>query len=116
MSETNKTVDALFNYRVTDQARFQSYLDKVLPVTQADEPYVLGYEIFEGADGSYYQHELYEDEAAIGKHMTLTASGQEDFAASTEMISVSMLGPVSDEFRKQYGIDTEFKPFKAVIR
>lgn len=77
MSETPKTVDALFNYRVTDQARFQSYLDK---------------------------------------HMTVTASGQEDFAASTEMISVSMLGPISDEFRKQYGIDTEFKPFKAVTR
>lgn len=116
MTDTTQTVDALFNYRVTDQARYQSYLDKVLPVTQDDEPYVLGYEIFRGEDGSYYQHEFYENEEAIVKHMALTASGQEDFAASTEMISVSMLGPLSGEFRKQYGISTEFTKFKAISR
>lgn len=113
MNNTSQTVDALFNYRVTDPTRFQAYLDKVLPVTEADEPYVLGYEIFQGADGTYFQHEKYENEAAIARHMELTASGQADFAASTKMISVSMLGPVSDEFREQHGIDTEFTPFKA---
>ncbi|ROS60005.1 hypothetical protein EDF42_3386 [Curtobacterium sp. PhB172] len=116
MSDSTKIVDALFNYRVTDEARYQQYLDKVLPVTEKDEPYVLSYQIFRGADGSLYQHEVCEDEAAIVKHMTLTASGQEDFAASTEFISTTMLGPVSDEFRAQYGIDTEFLPFKTVTR
>jgi quinol monooxygenase YgiN len=98
------------------ESRFQSYLDKVLPVTEAEEPYVLGYEIFQGDDGTYYQHERYESEDAIWKHMEVTASGQEDFAASTEMISVSMLGELSQKFRDTYGVSVPYSPFRQVAR
>ncbi|WP_229052441.1 hypothetical protein [Aeromicrobium sp. Leaf350] len=109
-------VDAIFSYRVIDEARFQRYLDEVLPTTEQHEPYVLGYELFRSPEGVYYQHETYVDEAAIHQHMKLTASGQEDFAASTEMLSAVMLGEVSDEFREQYGIETQFLPFRSVQR
>lgn len=110
------TIDALFSYRVTDEARFQQYVDKVFPVTEADEPYVLSYEIFRGSDGTYYQHELYADEDAIWKHMEVTAAGQQDFAASTEMISVTMLGDLSDKFRESFGVETNYAPFRRVAR
>lgn len=110
------TIDALFGYRVTDDARFQQYLDKVFPITEADEPYVLGYEIFRGSDGTYFQHEHYENEDAIWKHMEVTAAGQEDFAASTEMISVTMLGDLSEKFKETFGVETGYTAFRQVAR
>ncbi|MFE3060477.1 putative quinol monooxygenase [Nocardia sp. NPDC059239] len=111
-------IDALFSYNVKPgmEDRYQAYLDKVFPITEAEEPYVLGYEIFQGADGTYYQHEQYENEDAIWKHMERTAAGQEDFAASTEMLSVTMLGELSDKFRETYGIKVSYTPFRRVAR
>ncbi|MBA4025091.1 MAG: hypothetical protein C0482_22275 [Gordonia sp.] len=112
------TVQALFTYRVKPgcEEQFQSYIDKVFPVTEANEPYVVGYEIFQNADGIYLQHETYENEDAIWKHMNVTASGQADFAASTELLSVQMLGSVSDKFRETYGHPEVFGDFKRVTR
>lgn len=110
------TVDALFAYRVTDEARFAEYTAKVFPLTEADEPYVLGYEIFRGDDGTFYQHERYADEAAIWKHMEVTAACQADFAASTEMISVTMLGDLSDKFRETFGVTTSYTSFRRIAR
>ncbi|TDD34656.1 putative quinol monooxygenase [Saccharopolyspora elongata] len=111
-------IDALFSYRIKPgmEDRYQAYLDKVLPVTEAQESYVLGYEIFRGDDGTYFQHERYENEEAIWKHMELTAIGQEDFAASTDMLSVSMLGELSQKFRDTYGIGVSYTPFRQVTR
>ena len=113
---TSSTVDSIFHYRVTDQARYQQYLDEVFPVTEGEEPYVLEYKIFRGSDGTMFQHERYENEDAVVKHMTRTASAQEDFAASTEFISLTMLGALSESIREAYGINTEFTPFRSVER
>ncbi|WP_405427558.1 putative quinol monooxygenase [Streptomyces erythrochromogenes] len=98
--------------------RFQASMEKVLPVTEAREPYVLGYEIFQAPDGSYYQHEHYENEAAVWKHMELTADGQKDWAEATEMIQLTMVGNLTQEFRDTFlgGGGTEFRPFRRVSR
>jgi quinol monooxygenase YgiN len=111
-------IDALFNYRIKPgmEDRYQAYLDKVLLVTEAKEPYVLGYEIFRGDDGTYFQHERYENEDAVWKHMELTAAAQEDFAASTDMLSISMLGELSQKFRDAFGIGISYTPFRQITR
>jgi quinol monooxygenase YgiN len=115
-------INNYFSYRIKPgmEERFQAYLDKVLPVTEAQEPYVLSYEIFQGSDGTYFQHERYENEDAVWKHMEVTASGQADFAASTEMISLVILGELSQKFRDTFGADVdlgaEYLPFRQVAR
>ncbi|MFF7006448.1 hypothetical protein ACFY9Y_08060 [Streptomyces fimicarius] len=50
----NTQVENLFRYRIKSgmEDRYQAYVDKVLPVTQSQEPYVLKYGIFQGSDGS----------------------------------------------------------------
>jgi len=107
-----------FSYRVKPgmEERFQAYLDKVLPVTEAQEPYILSYEIFRGGDGTYFQHEHYENEDAIRKHLELTGSGQADFAASTEMILLTVVGEISQKFQDTYGIGTNYTAFRQVAR
>ncbi|MFJ9019750.1 putative quinol monooxygenase [Streptomyces sp. NPDC102259] len=118
MSDT--VVYALFHYRVKPgmEDRFQDYLAKVLPVTEAQEPYILGYEIFQAPDGSYFQHEHYENEEAVWKHLELTADGQKDFAEATEMIHLTMVGNLTQKFRDTFlgGEGTDFKPFRSVSR
>jgi quinol monooxygenase YgiN len=111
-------IDALFTYRIKPgkQEVFQSYLDKVLPVTEAEEAYVLSYEIFQGDDGTYYQHERYESEDAIWKHMEVTAAGQQDFSDAAEILAVNILGDVSPKFRETYGIATNYTPFRRIAR
>jgi quinol monooxygenase YgiN len=111
-------IDNFFSYRVKPgmDGRYQAYLDKVLLVTEMHEPYVLRYEIFRGDDGTYFQHERYKNEDAIWKHMELTASGQEDFAAATEMLSLTMLGELSQRFRDTYGVRVSYTPFRQVAR
>lgn len=95
----SEAVDALFGYRIKPgmEDRFQAYLDKVLPVTEAREPYVLAYEIFQGDNGTFFQHERYENEEALWKHMELTAEAQEDFNAAAELESMNRTG-VSRDF------------------
>ncbi|WP_405814443.1 antibiotic biosynthesis monooxygenase [Streptomyces sp. NBC_01390] len=118
MSDT--VVYALFHYRVKPgmEDRFQDYLAKVLPVTEAQEPYILGYEIFQAPDGSYFQHEHYENEEAVWKHLELTTDGQKDFAEATEMIHLTMVGNLTQKFRDTFldGEGTDFKPFRSVNR
>ncbi|QSE90771.1 antibiotic biosynthesis monooxygenase [Rhodococcus pseudokoreensis] len=111
-------IDALFSYRVRPgmEDRYQAYLDKVFPITEAEEPYVLGYEIFHGDDGTYYQHEQYENEDAIWKHMERTAAGQEDFASSAELLTNVILGEVSEKFRDTFGVKVSYTPFRSVSR
>jgi quinol monooxygenase YgiN len=111
-------IDNFFSYRVKPgmEERYESYLNKVLSVTETQEPYVLSYEIFRGDDGTYFQHERYENEDAIWKHMKLTASGQEDFAAATEMLSLIMLGELSQKFRDTYRVRVSYTPFRQVAR
>ncbi|MFJ9375047.1 putative quinol monooxygenase [Streptomyces sp. NPDC101455] len=113
-------VYAIFKYRVKPgmEGRFQDYLDKVLPVTEAQEPYVLGYEIFQAPDGTYFQHEYYENEAAVWKHMELTADGQKDHAEATEFIELTMVGNLTQKFRDTFlgGGGTDFRPFRNVSR
>jgi len=109
-------VDTIFSFKVKDEELFKSYLDKVLPVTENEEPYVLLYDIFKDTDGIYYQHERYTDEDAVWKHMEVTASGQKDFAESTEMLSLKILGEVSDKFRETFGIKEKISPFKSIKR
>jgi quinol monooxygenase YgiN len=92
-------VDLFFRYTVTDDDGFQQYLDNSVPITEKDEPWVLEYNIHRGADGVVFQHERYADEAAIHKHMALTAEWQELHAASTKYIDIRVVGPVSDEFK-----------------
>ncbi|MER6129735.1 hypothetical protein ABT173_45710 [Streptomyces sp. NPDC001795] len=48
--------------------------------------------------------------------MELTADGQEDFAASTDMVSVSMLGEPSQKFRGTYSITVSYRPIRGVTR
>ncbi len=68
-------------------------------MTEADEPYMLEYEIYKNADGIYVQHEVYADGAALSKHFNLTAEGQADFAAATDLINLVALGdPPADWF------------------
>jgi quinol monooxygenase YgiN len=111
-------IENLFHYRIKSgmEEQYQAYLDKVLPVTQAQEPYILAYEISRGSDGSYFQRELYENEEAVWKHMELTAEGQADFIASTEMIELVILGELSKKFRDTYSITTTYTPFRHVTR
>lgn len=65
-------IDAVFSHRIKPgmEDRFQSHLDKVLPVTEAKEPYVLGYEIFlqPGHLGTDLGESLTQPLGAIGRH------------------------------------------------
>jgi quinol monooxygenase YgiN len=113
-------VDTLFVYRIKPgmEERFQQYQDKVLPVTRAREPYVLEYEIFQGGNGTYFQHERYENEEALWKHMEVTAAGQEDFNASTELESLTILGEMSEKFWEVFGGpgSVRYQPFRQITR
>lgn len=91
-------VDLIFRYRVTDQARFDEYPAKVVPVTEAHEPYVLEYHLFRRDDGTMLQHERYENEAAVRRHMAVTAEGQADWAAATELLDLMAIGELSPAF------------------
>lgn len=112
------SITLIFSYRVHDEALFQSYLEKVLPVTETDEPYMLAYEIFRNDEGVYTQREVYADDDALSKHFDLTADGQKDFGAATEILSLSALGtPPADWFTThQIPSNAAFTRFRAVKR
>ncbi|WP_328413179.1 hypothetical protein OG542_21950 [Streptomyces violaceus] len=48
--------------------------------------------------------------------MALTAEGQADFAASTEMIELVILGELGEKFRDTYSITTTYTPFRQITR
>lgn len=111
-------ITLIFSYKVHDETLFQSYLEKVLPVTEADEPYMLAYEIYQNDEGVYTQREVYADGDALAKHFDLTADGQKDWAAATEILSFSALGnPPADWFTThQIPSNAAFAKFRAVAR
>ncbi|WP_432013578.1 putative quinol monooxygenase [Streptomyces cucumeris] len=113
-------VYSLFHYRVKPgmEDRFQDYLTKVLPVTEAQESYVLSYEIFQAPDGTYFQIERYENEEAVWKHLELTADGQKAWSEATELIQLTMVGDLTQRFRDQFlgGGGIDFKPFREISR
>jgi quinol monooxygenase YgiN len=115
---SDNAITLLFSYRVHDEDRFQSYLDKVLPVTEADEPYMLAYEIFQNEAGVYMQREVYADGDALAKHFDLTADGQKDFAAATEVLSLTALGAPPAEWFTIHHIPTDaaFAKIRAISR
>jgi hypothetical protein len=118
MPTIDSTITLIFSYRVTDEKRFQDYLEKVFPVTEVDEPYMLAYEIYQNPEGIYTQREVYADGDALAKHFTLTAEGQADFAAATDLINLVALGdPPADWFEThQIPRDVAYSKFKAVAR
>lgn len=98
---TTDQIDFFFTYRVLDQDLFEKYLATVLPVTEKEEPYVLEYTLARGADGTVLQHERYENEEAVRRHVTLTAEGQKMWGQSTELIDIRFVGPLSEKFRTE---------------
>jgi quinol monooxygenase YgiN len=113
----NKTVDLIFVFTVKpeDQARYEQTLAQQPAITK-NEPYVLGYEIFRRADGSYCQHERYADEAAVRMHVQSTAEQLKVWESITTVTELIALGPLSEEFAQQYPMMKHFLPYAAVAR
>jgi hypothetical protein len=102
---TTDRIDVFFIYRVLDQELFEKYLAAVLPVTEKEEPYVLEYTLARAADGTILQHERYENEEAIGRHLALTSDGQELWGRSTELLDIRFVGPLSEKFRTENALE-----------
>src|SRR5262249_13536219 len=102
---TNHQVDLVFRFRVKPGKEdvYQQAIDHILPVTEQHEPDVLAYDIFRDDEGVYAQHEQYVDEDAMFRHLELTAPGQQDWAESTEVLDVLVLGAVTERFWSQFG-------------
>jgi hypothetical protein len=98
---TTDQIDFFFTYRVLDQDLFEQYVATVLPVTEKEEPYVLEYTLARSADGTILQHERYENEEAIARHLALTADGQKMWGESTELLDIRFVGPLSEKFRTE---------------
>ncbi|MGI4834780.1 MAG: antibiotic biosynthesis monooxygenase family protein [Janthinobacterium lividum] len=112
----NPIVDLIFAFTVKaeNQALYEQTLAQQLAIT-ANEPHVLGYEIFRQADGSYCQHERYADEAAIRLHTQNTAVPLKVWGEITEITHMTALGPLSDEFKQEFGMDN-YLPYAAVAK
>lgn len=111
-------IDMYFRYRIIDDARYADYLAIVLPLTEREEPYVLEYEMARGADGIVLQHERYENEDAIVKHLQVTAEGQKAWGESTELLDIRFVGELSEKFRTEYDtpLASWWTHFRAVAR
>lgn len=96
---TTDQIDFYFTYKVRDQDLFEKYLAIVLPITETEEPYVLEYTLARSADGTILQHERYENEEAIARHLALTAEGQKMWGEATELIDIRFVGPLSEKFQ-----------------
>ena len=102
---TTDQIDVFFTYRVLDQDLFEKYLAAVLPVTEKEEPYVLEYTLARSADGTILQHERYENEEAINRHLALTADGQKMWGESTQLTNIRFVGPLSEKFRTENALE-----------
>jgi quinol monooxygenase YgiN len=115
-----KQVDLIFRYRIREgeQERFEQYLAAVLPVTEKQEPYVLEYHLYRQDDGTILQHERYADENAIHRHMRLTAAGQADWAAATELLDLMAVGELSPAFWDAYDgpAVSKYRRFREISR
>ncbi|MBU2667814.1 hypothetical protein KOI35_30315 [Actinoplanes bogorensis] len=95
-------VDLIFKYRVADEARFAESQELIYPRTEADEPYLIEYQVFRQPDGVHLQHERYFDEDSIWRHLEVTAAGQQAWNEATELIEVNVIGPVGEKFREAF--------------
>lgn len=113
-------IDIVFRFKVKagEEERYQRAIDSILPITEEQEPYVLEYEIYRDADGVYTQHERYADEDAVHRHMEVTAPGQADWAAATDLEQVIVLGDMSEKFWNLYGGPHAkgYSPFRKIKR
>ncbi|WP_425860899.1 hypothetical protein [Arthrobacter sp. TWP1-1] len=96
---TTDQIDFFFTYRVLDEDLFEKYLATVLPVTEKEEPYVLEYNLARAADGTILQHERYENEEAIGRHLALTAEPRTRWDPSR--LGGTVTSPSPDNSRRQ---------------
>lgn len=77
----------------------------MLPVTEKREPYVLEYTLARSAVGTtILQHERYENEEAIARHLDRTADGQKMWGGSTELTDIRFVGSLSEKFRAENNI------------
>jgi quinol monooxygenase YgiN len=102
---SNGTIDLFFRFRVKPgkQDQYQKAIDHIVSITEEQEPYVLAYEIYRDDDGVYAQHERYVDEDAMFRHLEVTATGQQDWAESTDVLEVFVLGDATERFWNQFG-------------
>lgn len=117
---SNGELDLVFHFRVKPgmEDRYQQAMDRMLPVIEVQEPYVLAYNIYRNGDGLYTQHERYVDEDAMWRHLEVTAQGQEEWAAATAVEDVTVLGDVSEKFWEVFGAHGPrgFSAFRKVAR
>jgi quinol monooxygenase YgiN len=97
---SDQQLDLVFRFRVKEgkEDLYQKALEDIVPITEAEEPYVLAYDIFRGDDGVYAQHECYVDEAAMFRHIERTAAGQAEWAEATDVLDVLVLGATTPRF------------------
>lgn len=107
-----KIVDMIFKFEVPleNQDRYSEVLAEQLEIA-SKEPGTLIYEVFRTDDGSYCQHERYADEQACVIHCENTASQLSEWMELTNITQLIALGPLSQEFRNQFGIDTNYLPY-----
>jgi hypothetical protein len=93
-------------------------LAKVLPVTESQEPYVLEDHVFRQEDGTFLRHERYADEAAIYRHMQVTAEGQADRAAATDLLDLVAAGELGQGFRDAFDspVVSRYRRFREASR
>lgn len=102
---SSQQVHLIFEFTIKpgNENKYQETLARQLEFTERRDPYVLHYEIYKNDDGSYCQHEHYENEEAIVKHMQTTEEELKVWNDITEITSMYVLGSLSDAFVRQYG-------------
>lgn len=111
----NKTVDMVFSFIVKEgmQERYDNVIKESMTFAKSEEG-TLVYEIFKDENGTYCQHELYADEQACILHCTNTAKQLEEWFQIVELKSLVALGPLSDEFKKQWELKEHYLPYAKV--
>lgn len=98
-------MDFVFSFKVKEgkQDRNDQILAGELEKVK-DEPGTLVYEIFRNENSVYCQHECYTDEAACEFHNQQTSELLQEWFEITEMQQIIVLDPLSDGFKKKFGI------------
>ena len=114
----NDIIDFLFRFHVKEgqQATYEQILARQLVITTKKDPGVLLYEITRDSDGSYCQHERYENEAALLLHVKNTDEELKTWIQVTERFQTICLGALSEEFRKGYDGIELFEPYLQLNR
>lgn len=114
----NSKIDLIFRFTVKkgQEALYEETLQKQLAITAEKDPGVISYEIFKNDDGSYCQHEHYENEEAILIHMKNTERELEVWSQITEITQIFALGNLSEAYLKQYPEIVNFRTYRQVVR